>query len=260
MRNSIVVPVFNKSSLTKRCFESLLAHSSEQTRSLFVIDNASSDDTPEVLENFKSQFEAKSWRFEILSNQKNVGFGRAMNQGAKLVETEFVTLLNNDTWLMKNWDAVLLRRAVEISVDMIAPFAYENTFMISDMEGLARAYVERNRGKWKREWSSILMMFKTESFRRVGMFDERFFVTYEDTDLRERMKREGMSFAQIGDAFIWHQSMGTREGGALPSGYEVEGKKLFIEKWGFDPSSRESGKLQKLKRSWQKFKNRRGLF
>jgi GT2 family glycosyltransferase len=258
--NTIVVLVYNKSWLTVRCLDSVLANTSPLTRNLIVIDNGSSDDTAEILKGFRQKFEAKGWVFSSEFNPQNVGFGRAVNQGARLAKTPFLTILNNDTWLMPVWDDVLLRRIEELKVTMVAPYAFEKPFNPQLIALQAAQFTRRNHGKWRPSWSSILMLFRRESFEKVGMFDEAFYLTYEDTDLRERMNRSGMSFAQVGDCFIWHHSRGTRGDQSGPSQYEMDSKKVFISKWGFDPSEREATTSERWQRRWRRFKDSWGYF
>jgi GT2 family glycosyltransferase len=226
-----------------------------------VVDNYSTDDTPEVLKKLSTDFKNQGWDFEVITKSKeNVGFGRAVNEGARRAESEFVTILNNDTWVMKSWDEALIFTIQKKGWDMVSPYAYEKEFQNEKMESVAQGFIDKNSGKCRESWNSILMLFRTESLRKLGYFDERFFVTYEDTDLRERMKREGYKYGQTADCFIWHKGQATRQTSSHPSGYEIEGKRLFVEKWGFDPSVNEAQRKEKLKRKWQKIKDRWGYF
>jgi hypothetical protein len=72
------------------------------------------------------------------------------------------------------------------------------------------------------------------------------------------MKSFGMNYAQTGSCFIWHHSKGTRD--HLPSGYEQEGLRLFMEKWGFDPRLQEHTLWARWKRRYWKILEKRGLF
>ncbi|MFZ3064908.1 MAG: glycosyltransferase family 2 protein [Nitrospirota bacterium] len=256
---SVVVPVFNQVHLTERCLGSLLDNSI-LARELVIIDNNSSDSTPAVLKEFQNRFAEKGWSTHIIINLENVGFGRACNQGIRASSGEFVIILNNDTWLMSGWDDVLLRRMSELGADMVGPYFDESPFDAENMIVKAQRYADRNRGKFSKDWVSILMFFRRQVLEAVGLFDERFFVTYEDTDLRERMDRAGKKYFQVGDCYIWHFSKGTRGSQKLPSNYEQEGLRLFIEKWGFDPCIHEKALSAKLRRKWKKVKATMGLF
>ena len=134
------------------------------------------------------------------------------------------------------------------------------------MKERAHEFVTRNQGKIRHHFVPILMFFSRKAVEKIrfdhgGIFDERFFVTYEDTDLRHRMDLAQMRYGQTGSCYIWHHSMGTRSTpGALPKGYELEGLKLFTEKWGFDPRPKDHTVPAKLKRRFWKWKEQRGLF
>ena len=205
-----MVPVFNQVHLTERCLGSLLDNS-VLARELVVIDNKSDDSTPAFLKDFKKQIAGKGWSMKILTNIENVGFGRACNQGMRAATGEHIAILNNDTWLMQGWDAALIRKINELDADMVGPYYDEGVFDAETIPVKAREFVARNRDKFSSDWVSILMFFRRETLDEVGIFDERFFVTYEDSDLRERMDSAGKKYFQVGDCYIWHFSKGTRD-------------------------------------------------
>lgn len=254
----MVVPVFNQVHFTERCLGSLLDNSI-LARELVIIDNNSSDSTPTVLKEFQNRFADKGWSMHIISNPGNIGFGRACNQGIRASSGTFVVVLNNDTWLMPGWDKVLVRRIDELKADMIAPYYDETPFDEIGTPIQAKRFVARNRNRYSKDWVSILMFFRRETLDDIGVFDERFFVTYEDTDLRERMDRAGKRYFQVGDCYIWHFSKGTRDSQKLPSDYEQNGLRLFTEKWGFDPRVPHNTTAAKFKRKWKRIKARMGL-
>jgi GT2 family glycosyltransferase len=260
---SVIVPVFNQSHLTQRCLASLQANT-RWARELIVIDNHSTDNTPLVLDRFEKSFTTAGWAFSTIRYEVNQGFGRACNAGIRAASGDFVVILNNDTWLMPGWDEVLFRRMSKLKVDMIAPHYDESPFDERKTAEKALRFVRRNQGKVKSEWVSILMFFRKSSLytlgEALGPFDERFFVTYEDADLKERMQRAGLRYCQIGDCSIWHFSKGTRGQVEMPSGYEAEGLRLFQDKWGFDPCAAERTLRMRLKRRWNKIKTRLGRF
>ena len=256
---SVIVPVFNQSKLTERCFASLQTNS-RLARELVVIDNHSTDQTPELLDQFKKSFEALGWTMSIIRNEANQGFGRACNAGIRASSGDFTVILNNDTWLMPGWDEVLFRRMAKLNVDMIAPYYDESTFDETETLTKAKHFIRRNKNKVRPDWVSILMFFRKSTLEKLGLFDERFFVTYEDADLRERMERAQLRYCQIGDCYIWHFSKGTRGQVEMPSGYEAEGLKLFVDKWGFDPCEEDRTAHMRIKRRWKKAKAKLGLF
>ena len=259
-----VIPVFNKVHLTQRCLDSMLLHS-KILDSVVVIDNASQDETPAILAEFAKKFEVKNIRFTSIRNPANVGFGRACNQGVRIAKGKYLAIVNNDTWLMPAWDHALFQVLEEKKLDLVGPHFDERPFTENQVAQSER-FLKQNQNRFRTHFVPILMFFRMSSVEKLkfdhgGIFDERFFVTYEDTDLERRMRDLGMHWGQTSQAYIWHQSMGTRSTpGLLPSGYEAEGLRLFMEKWGDDPRPADHTFLERYKRKYRKWRNARGRF
>jgi len=240
---SVVIPVFNQSNLTKWCLQSLLEHSTCVSE-VYIINNASQDQTDAILIEFKPLFEKRGVQLQIITSSQNLGFGRACNQGVRETlkgQAQYLVILNNDTWLMPNWDQALIESLQNYQLDCVGPYFYEKP-LTENIKQIALQFTRKNSRHFRQHFVPILMCFTRSAAVRLasdnvgtngGIFDERFFVTYEDTDLLHRMKIMKMKFGQTGSCFIWHHSKGTRD--QLPSGYEQEGLRLFQEKWGFDP-------------------------
>jgi len=268
MKVVAVIPVFNQSALTERCLQSVLAHSRHLER-VVVIDNASQDQTNEVLSRFESEFKHSGIHFEVIRNELNLGFGRACNQGVRRFldgTATYLAIINNDTWMMPGWDEAIFGSMEQNGLDCIGPYFYEQPFT-EQIGSIANRFVSRNGHRLRNHFVPILIGLSRSAAVRLssgcagsngGIFDERFFVTYEDTDLLHRMKRLGIRYAQTGACFIWHHSRGTRS--QLPSGYEQEGLKLFMEKWGFDPRVQDHTFFSRLRRRYWKILEGAGRF
>ena len=112
MKYSIIIPVFNKAHFTRHCLETLrptLEGAGEGE--IIVVDNASSDETPEVLAQYP-------W-IRVIRNEVNLGFAKANNQGARVAGGEFLVLLNNDTEGMSGWLAAMLATASDPTVGAV---------------------------------------------------------------------------------------------------------------------------------------------
>lgn len=265
---AVVVPVYNQHHLTERCLASLLTHST-CVREVWIIDNASQDQTSGVLIRFQKKFEFIGIPFHIITNPENLGFGRACNQGVRgflSSNAGHLAILNNDTWLMQDWDRALICSLKKNHMDCVGPYFYEKEFT-PELHSLAKNFVSKNGKSSRRHFVPILMLFTRSAIQKLsqdcpgthgGIFDERFFVTYEDTDLLERMNHLKLNYQQTGACFIWHFSKGTRD--HLPSGYEQEGLLLFMEKWGFDPRLKDHTFTAKLRRRYWKILEKYGRF
>jgi GT2 family glycosyltransferase len=88
---AIVIVGMNTRAYVRDCLASLATTEwGEYTHQIVYIDNASRDDTVEVV---RREFPA----VRILENQENVGFCRAANQGSAAVSARYLIHLNNDT-------------------------------------------------------------------------------------------------------------------------------------------------------------------
>lgn len=257
---SIVIPVFNKHHLTDRCLDSLLRHSSS-AHQITIVDNNSTDETPNVLRAWQKKFSAAGWEFKILINEKNVGFGRAMNQGAKASTGQYLCLLNNDTWLLPQWD-LHLAKALDDHPDLELVFPYVDETQPFDEERLLEKgsrFERKNKNSQKVAFTGVLMFFRKSAFDQLTGFDERYFVCYEDTDLRVRMDKASMKYRMIGGCFIWHQSMATRSDNKnIISNYEQESRAKFFDKWGFHYSDLEKTSKARWQRRLTRWRNRFG--
>lgn len=103
-RCSIVVPVYNRSGLTRRCLDGLLASPETRNQELIVVDDCSGDDTPEVLASYGSAI-------RVIRHEANAGYGQGVNDGTALASEEYVVHLNNDTIPVPGWLDALCRYA-----------------------------------------------------------------------------------------------------------------------------------------------------
>ena len=95
MKATVVIPNYNGLKFLKPCLESL-KRQSEQDFALIIIDNASTDGSIEFI---KEEYPS----IELIQNQENLGFSKAVNQGIAATKTPYVILLNNDTVVQENF-------------------------------------------------------------------------------------------------------------------------------------------------------------
>ena len=147
---------------------------------------------------------------------------------------------------------------------MVGPYYYEKPFNEKSILPRSRRFARWNQGKYRRFWVPMLMFFNRDALNEVGLFDERYFVSFEEIDLRVRFDRAGLPFYMVGDCFIWHAVKGTRgHSNLIASTHEQEGKKIFMDKWNFDPENLRPGYFgwtERLKRRWRRIKNGLDLF
>jgi GT2 family glycosyltransferase len=94
-RVSVTIVTYNSGRFIKRCLESVLAQR-YANKEIIVIDNASSDGTVDILEQFED-------RCQIIYNDENIGFAAAQNQAIRISTGDWVLTLNPDVLLLPNF-------------------------------------------------------------------------------------------------------------------------------------------------------------
>ena len=97
---SVTIVTYNSGRFIKRCLESVLAQKYDH-KEIIVIDNASTDGTIDILEQFED-------RCQVVYNGENIGFAAAQNQAIELSSAEWVLTLNPDVLLLPNFIQALV--------------------------------------------------------------------------------------------------------------------------------------------------------
>lgn len=92
---SVTLVTYNSGRFIRRCLESVLEQAYPQLE-VIVVDNASTDGTVDILEQFTD-------RCRIYYNQENIGFAAAQNQAIALSHGTWVLALNPDVLLLKDF-------------------------------------------------------------------------------------------------------------------------------------------------------------
>jgi GT2 family glycosyltransferase len=204
MKIGVVTVTYNSSSVLEDFFTSIenLAY---PDFNLYVIDNASSDDTISKIEDWS--FESKI----LLKNTKNLGVAAGNNQGIKLAlkdNCDFVLLLNNDTVFENQLLSKLLDTYRTYGSSIVVPKM--NYFSPSNMIWYAggfynrkKAFLNYHRGQGETDDNQYNVDDKIEYaptccalvhksvFEDVGLMDEKYFVYFDDTDFFYRVLIHG---------------------------------------------------------------------
>jgi GT2 family glycosyltransferase len=214
----IVIVSLNLKEDTLACIDSLI-QAGAALEELIVVDNGSTDGTVEAIHNKYGD------KIAIIANAENVGLSLAYDQGAQRAfdqGVEWVLLINNDTEvapdffsaieqaLAKNQDYQLFHPAVMYYSDPdiiwhIGSKRIPGTLIWRDMY----------RGKpYSPEWpellpmdciSSCAMLIPREVYEKVGLFEPKFIIYWDEVDFCWRAHLAGYRMAAITKARVWHK-------------------------------------------------------
>ncbi len=236
----IIIVNWNSGDYLKKCIDSIFSTNNEDYIStIFIIDNNSTDFSLNKIELNK--------RIKIICNEANVGFSKACNQGFKLSTSPYVLLLNPDAQLLSNTIAdciAFMNQNKEIDIlgcqllndegkithscsrfptplgilsdslglSKIAPAVFKPGIIMTDFDHKESRYVNQLMGAF--------MFMRKSIFEKIGYFDERFFVYYEEVDFSKRLAQKGGKSFFNADITAIHSGEGTTN--------SVKGFRLFL--------------------------------
>ena len=220
----VVILNWNGLEDTLRCLRSLEATKTPQTRSqITVIDNGSSvDPRDEIKRSFP--------HVDYVRLDKNIGYAAACNLGAKRAlsnQADFILFLNNDAVLQPTTlEALIDSFASESRLGLVSPLIQteDNPPRIEFAGGdfnywlgkfKARESIPHDVDRLQRcdYASGCCLLISRKAIEQVGLFDERFFAYFEDTDLSIRAHKKDILVGCRTDTLITHKgSAATRWG------------------------------------------------
>lgn len=221
---SVVIVNWNTCDLLKQCLEALESQTASSLE-IFVVDNASSDGSPEMVrEHFPD--------VQLIANQRNRGFAAANNQALDKSSGQYILLLNPDT------------KVLDGAVDKLVAFLDKEstvgacTSMLLNGDGS----LQKNVGNFYSFWGTLLenrivprilpnnkflakkfvafwdhttqrdidwargavLLFHRKVLDQVGLLDEQFYIYGEEIDYCWRIKKKGWRIVYLPAAKIIH--------------------------------------------------------
>ncbi len=104
---SIIIPAYNVEKYLSTCLESLIAQTYEDFEAI-VIDDGSTDYTPQICE----QYIFRDGRIKVV-RQENAGVSVARNKGLELAQGEYITFIDADDWVEKDYLSTIVHTQPE---------------------------------------------------------------------------------------------------------------------------------------------------
>lgn len=224
---SIIILSYNTKELLRECLKSLYKNIKGVDYEVLVVDNASTDGTFEEIQKLKVNSQNYSSKVKIIQNDKNCGFSKGNNIGARAARGEYLVFLNSDTEMqdkgltgmvefLKNHKTVGILggrlRNMNGSLQKSAGTFYtlSNVFLMllgGERSGMLRKSPSRI---MQVDWvSGAFMMMRKELFEKLRGFDENFFMYVEDMEICFRAKKLGFSTYFYPNVNVLHKELGS---------------------------------------------------
>lgn len=222
---SVVIVNFNTKDLIINCIKSVIDKTQNINYEIIVADNNSSDSSAiEIQQKFPN--------VKLIILKENIGFGRANNECIKLARGKYIFCLNPDTLLINNSVKILFDfMENNISCGAAGGNLYDKDMKPSYSFGYGDDIIsllfrktilkwinrpvfrkikdyEKNKDKSKiQEVNNITgadLMLRKSVLDEVGLYNEKFFMYFEETELETRIKRAGYKIFFVPESKIIH--------------------------------------------------------
>ncbi len=207
---SLVIPSYNGKDLTIKLLESL-KKTTYKNYEIVLVDNGSVDGTYEYVK--KRYPYIKAVKIEI-----NRGFTGGMNFGIKHSKGEYIVVMNNDMTFDPNWLMELVKVAESDKRLGIIGSAYtsrdanfvrlgykERGKIILNFKPVDVPKIESNKLPTVVEVDNTFGLTRREVLDKVGLFDEKYFIYWEEVDLCYRAKKAGYKIAAATKSTVFHE-------------------------------------------------------
>jgi len=242
---TIIVLTWNKLKFTKYCLYYLYKYTEYPSWDLIVIDNGSTDNTPQFLKGFQKTHE----NCQIILNSRNLGFAKGNNQGIKKAKGQYIVFLNNDVFVTANWLTELLNCIHSspnigiVGTKLLYPHnrKIQHAGIVFSLRGKP-FHIFRNqkstniRVNIQKSYNAVTaacMLVKRSLIEELGGFDERFRIgNYEDVDLCLRARLKGYKILYCPKSEMLHNEYGSSRQIERFNEIAKRNFNVFIKKWG----------------------------
>jgi GT2 family glycosyltransferase len=211
LKISFCIVNWNTKYLTSQLIESIHNTVKKNSYEIIVVDNASNDGSYEYF--------AENFNDVIIIKSENVGYGRALNQALKIARGEYRMILNSDIILLENSvEAMVYFLDKTKDAGAVGPLLLDKDGNVEYSYGyfprpglmimerllgsitpgficpppLSLKPSSHSREQFEVEYiTGACMLVKNDICDHIGLFDELFFLYYEETDWCYRMMKKG---------------------------------------------------------------------
>lgn len=238
---AVIILNYKVKDLTLGCIASV-QNSDYKDFKIYVVDNNSEDELETAVKQIK---DVKFIQIGVnlgYTGGNNVGIKQALKDGA-----EFIFILNPDTTIHPNCIPESLKVVSNPEVGIVGPkilFGDKKTIWYAggildklNVVGKHRGVDEKDCGQYDDleatdYVSGAAMIVKRGVFDSIGLFDDRYFLYYEDSDFCFRAKQAGFKIMYVSRAVVYHKNaQSTGLGSPLQDYYITRNRMLFASKF-----------------------------
>jgi len=222
---SVIIVSFNTREVLRQCLESVLEDTTGLEAEILVVDNASTDGSPEMIEQDFPQI-------RLLRSEVNLGFGEGNNVALRQARGRYFVLLNSDAYFVKGALPLAIQHMDENPSAGLAgcrligrdgelqPSSRSFHSVLGDLivlSGLAAKFPESKFfGHFDRTWANehdpapvdwvpgAFSIIRPSALQKAGLFDPDFFLYYEEVDLCMRFRKAGIPVWYWPDITVIH--------------------------------------------------------
>ena len=218
----VIVTYKTNEQILDQCIKSILGKAK-----ILVVENSTNQE-------FKLSYEEKYPSLEVVLTGSNLGYGAGNNKGISLVKTKYVLISNPDVIYEDDFFSNLKKYIDEnIEFDIIGPVYRSNDYASHGyFDDLKNNNDEKNtlnnQNLIKTHWIVGCTMFiNLKKFENKKLFDENFFLFFEEFDLCRRVLKKGGKIYASNELYVKH--LGHKGSAAVDPKYEKESK--FLRSW-----------------------------
>lgn len=206
----IIVLNYNGKDVIKNCLASIFKIDYPNF-AVVLVDNNSTDGS---LEFAKANFS----KANIIKNEENIGYAAGNNVGIRFALerlADYILLLNNDTEVEKDFLSKLIEIAEkEKQSGILSPIIFKGSdkavwFSGGQISWLTMKAIHSQDIKAVDYYetsiiSGCAMLVKADVFNEIGLFDEDYFLYWEDVDFSLRSRRAGFKNIVVANSWVYH--------------------------------------------------------
>jgi GT2 family glycosyltransferase len=236
-RCSVIVPVYGHASLTRTCLRNLLSgRANPRIEEIIVVDDASPDETSDVLEEFGD-------RIHVVTHRENLGFARSSNDGVAAARSNILVFLNNDTVPRPGWLEALMGYARAhpeagiVGAKLLYPdggVQHAGVAICEDRRprhayrGFPETHPAVSLSRRLQVVTGACMLVRRHLFARLGGFDTAFRNGFEDVDFCLRAGEIGSEVHYCAESVLEHHESATRHS---RSDEELRNFQIYWDRW-----------------------------